>query len=54
MMLSVGERERHETVEDLLSKEEDKQHKNLPFMAQTHHDHTMCPQNGFLIANQSI
>jgi hypothetical protein len=33
MMLPVGERERHEIVEDLLSKEEDKQHKNLPFMA---------------------
>jgi hypothetical protein len=29
-MLPVGERERHEIVEDL-SKEEDKQHKNLPF-----------------------
>ena len=53
MMLSVGERDRHEIVEDLLSKE-DKQHKNLPFMAQAHHDHTLCPQNGFLIANQSI
>ena len=55
MMLPVGEREKHQLVEDLLGKEEeDKQHKNLPFMAQTHHDHTMCPQNGFLIANQSI
>ena len=54
-MLPVGERERHEiVVEDLLSKEEDKQQKNLPFMAYTHHDHTMCPQNGFLVANQSI
>ena len=54
-MLPVGEREKHQLVEDLLGKEEeDKQHKNLPFMAQTHHDHTMCPHNGFLIANQSI
>lgn len=42
-MLPVGEREKNEIVEDLLSKEEDKQHKNLPFMAYTRHDHTSGP-----------